>query len=245
LIRRLVFLLLTLLIATPATARPLAIMADASLQEAIAACADAWVGAGHERPSLSFGNSRILGERVAALAPADIFVAADSRAMQNVAQRGMLRPGSVAQLPLANRVVLIASGSGPERFTPIDGSAPLPAGRVTITPDAYGKPTLERLLLWPSVARRAIPAPHSRAAVDMVARRHADLGIVTLTDARTTRLVHIVGIFPPGSYPPFRYSVAIPATSSNAEAEQFRRFLLSRRGFAIFARFGFMPGGES
>ena len=60
--------MLALPIATPATARPLAIMADASLQEAIVACADAWVAAGHERPSLSFGNSRILGERVAALA---------------------------------------------------------------------------------------------------------------------------------------------------------------------------------
>jgi molybdate transport system substrate-binding protein len=46
-------------------------------------------------------------------------------------------------------------------------------------------------------------------------------------------------VFPPTSHPPILYPIARLARSANPEAEGFRRFLLSPRGRAIFARFGF------
>jgi molybdate transport system substrate-binding protein len=58
--------------------------------------------------------------------------------------------------------------------------------------------------------------------------------------------VRVAGLFPPASHPPILYPIARLARSTNPEAEGFRRFLLSPRGRAIFARFGFTaPGRES
>jgi molybdate transport system substrate-binding protein len=50
--------------------------------------------------------------------------------------------------------------------------------------------------------------------------------------------VRIAGVFPTGSHPPIRYPIA-RLTGGSAEAEGFRRFLLSREGVAILTRHGF------
>jgi molybdate transport system substrate-binding protein len=53
--------------------------------------------------------------------------------------------------------------------------------------------------------------------------------------------VRIAGIFPATSHPPIRYPVARLKTAASPDAEPFRRFLISARGKAIFARYGFTP----
>ena len=53
-------------------------------------------------------------------------------------------------------------------------------------------------------------------------------------------MVFLIGIFPEGSHPPITYPIAVLRTSTNPEAEAFRRFLISREGKAIFARRGFV-----
>lgn len=243
-IRRLL-LLLGLLLAAPASARPLLILADASVQGALSAAADAWTAAGGDRPAISIGNSAALGARIAALAPADLFISADPAALQAIARRGLLRPGSTGALPMSNRIVLVARGSGRDVFRLVQGREQLPPGRLALAADPYGKPALLALGLWPSVSGRVVAAAHGRDALGLVARGRADLAIVPLTDARSSPRTRIIGIFPLESHPPFRYAVAIPATSSNDDADLFRRFLLSRRGHALFARFGFLARPES
>jgi molybdate transport system substrate-binding protein len=46
-------------------------------------------------------------------------------------------------------------------------------------------------------------------------------------------------MLPAASHPPIRYPLARLRNSTSADAEGFRRFLLSKAGKAIFARFGF------
>ena len=48
-------------------------------------------------------------------------------------------------------------------------------------------------------------------------------------------------MFPANSHPPIRYPIARLKTSRSPDAEPLRRFLVSREGKAIFARFGFQP----
>ena len=50
-------------------------------------------------------------------------------------------------------------------------------------------------------------------------------------------------MFPAASHPPISYPVARLEGSTNPDAEGFRRFLLSPRGKAIFARFGLHGAG--
>jgi molybdate transport system substrate-binding protein len=108
----------------------------------------------------------------------------------------------------------------------------VPAGK-------YGKDALTALGLWPTVAKRLALGDNVRSAMALVERGEARLGIVYATDARVSKNVMVAGVFPASSHAPIRYPLARLSASRHREAEGFRRFLLSRAGQAILARYGF------
>lgn len=249
LLRRLFLFLLLLGLAPAATAaeRGPVVMAAASLQEALTAAADAWAAKGHARPLLSFAGSSALARQIIAGAPADLFLSADEPWMDAVAKAGLLRPGTRTTL-LGNRLVLVGPASGRLRLTPAPGfplARALGGGRLALAdPDAvpagkYAKAALTALGVWRGVAGRLAPAENVRAAMALVEHGAAPLGIVYATDARASKRVRVVGVFPTSSHPPIRYPVALLKASRHPDAMGFRNFLASREGRAIFARYGF------
>ncbi len=249
LLRRLLLFLLLLGLAPAATAaeRGPVVMAAASLQEALTAAADAWAAKGHARPLLSFAGSSALARQIIAGAPADLFLSADEPWMDAVAKAGLLRPGTRTTL-LGNRLVLVGPASGRLRLTPAPGfplARALGGGRrARAAPDAgpggkYAKAALSALGVWRGVAGRLAPAENVRAAMALVEHGAAPLGIVYATDARASKRVRVVGVFPASSHPPIRYPVALLKASRHPDAMGFRNFLASREGRAIFARYGF------
>lgn len=233
--------------ALAATRGPL-VLAAASLQESLSAAADAWAAKGHARPVLSFAASSVLARQAAAGAPADLFVSADGEWMDFLAQRRLIDPRSRATL-VGNALVLVAPRASPVRLA-LRRGAPLaaalgPAGRLAMAdPDSvpagrYGRQALESLALWAAVAPRVARAENVRAALALVARGAAPLGVVYATDARAEPAVRIVAAFPAASHAPIVYPLARLTGSTDPEAEGFRRFLLSAEGQAVFRRFGF------
>lgn len=230
-----------------AQARGPLVLAAASMQEAMGDAAEAWVRAGHARPLLSFAASSALARQVAAGAPADLFVSADTEWMDDLSRRGLLVPTTRAVL-VANRLVVVARpgqqalrgargaalgrllGAGPLAMADPDA---VPAGR-------YGRAALERLGAWLAVAPRVIRAESVRAALAIVERGAAPYGIVYATDARVAPGLAIAGIFPAHSHPPIVYPIARLRASRHPDAEGFRRFLLSGAGKAIMRRHGFI-----
>jgi len=245
----LILLLAMLALAGPAAAQsrgPL-VLAAASLQEAMTDAADAWAARRHARPVISFAASSALARQVEAGAPVDLFVSADEEWMDYLAARALIVPGSRATL-LANRLVLIAPAGSRVRLTIARGfplARALGNGRLAMADPAavpagrYGAAALTRLGVWTSVRARIAGAENVRAALALVERGAAPLGIVYATDARASTRVRVVGTFPADSHPPITYPIARLRASTNPEAEAFRRFLLSREGKAIFARRGF------
>src|SRR5213596_262659 len=65
----------------------------------------------------------------------------------------------------------------------------------------YGKAALEKLGVWPSVANRIAAAENVRAALLLVGRGEAPLGIVYGTDAEIEPRVRIIATFPPYTHP--------------------------------------------
>ena len=251
---RILLLLLALLASAPALAKdaPL-VLAAASLQEALTDAADAWARQGHARPVLSFAASSALARQIEAGGRADLFISADESWMDAIAAKGLIRAGTRASF-LANRLVLIApvgQGRSQERarLLAIDRRLPLVrmlgGGRLAMAdPEAvpagkYGQAALTALGLWPTVAAKIAPAENVRAALALVERGAAPYGIVYATDARASKAVRVVGVFPASSHPLITYPVAILKASANSDAEGFRRFLISRQGKAIFVRRGF------
>lgn len=229
----------------PASQAPV-VLAAASLQESLNAAADAWARAGHPRPVLSFAASSTLARQAEAGAPGDLFVSADEDWMDALAARGLLAPGTRADL-VGNRLAIVepagrhsAIPSRGARLARVLGAGPLAmADPDSVPAGKYGKAALDKLGAWTAIAPRVVRAENVRAALALVERGAAPFAIVYLTDAKASAKVRVAGVFPRASHPPILYPVARLARSTNPEAEGFRRFLLSPRGRAIFARFGF------
>jgi molybdate transport system substrate-binding protein len=77
-----------------------------------------------------------------------------------------------------------------------------------------------------------------RAALTLVSRGEAALGIVYSTDAKVDPGVKIVGIFPADSHPAIIYPVAA-TTTAKPEAANYLAFLRSTAAKTIFDKYGF------
>jgi len=241
-----------MLVASPLQAEPERkaplVLAAASLQESLGAAADAWSRKGHPRPQVSFAGSSALARQIEAGAPADLFVSADEQWMDEVQSKGLLRPRTRVSF-LRNTLVLIAPRGSTLRLR-IGKGMPLaralgPTGRlaiadpVSVPAGIYARQSLTALGAWNGVQPRLAPAENVRAALALVSRGAAPLGIVYATDARADPGVQVIGTFPEASHKPISYPLALIARSANPEAEGFRRFLISAEGKAVFRRFGF------
>ncbi len=231
----------------PATAAAPLVLAAASLQESLTEAAAAWARRGHAPPRLSFAASSALARQVMAGAPADLFVSADAEWMDALAAKRLIVPETRVNL-LANRLVLVAPAARPLALAIRPGfplARALGNGRLAMAdPDAvpagrYGQAALTRLGVWPSVSGRVARAENVRAAMALVERGAAPLGIVYATDARASRGVKVAGVFPAASHPPIIYPLARLTRATSPDAEGFRAFLVSPAGRAIFVRHGF------
>jgi molybdate transport system substrate-binding protein len=108
----------------------------------------------------------------------------------------------------------------------------VPAGK-------YGKAALEKLGAWNGVKDSVAQAENVRAALLLVARGEAPLGIVYSTDAATEPNVRVVATFPEDSHLPIVYPVARIHDSRSADAKPFLDHLRSAKARTVFEKQGF------
>ncbi len=167
--------------------------------------------------------------------------------MNDVQKHGMIQDRTRSNL-LGNRLVLIAPATSRIKVD-IKPDFPLAAllgnnHLAMADPDAvpagiYGKAALTSLGVWDSVKDKVARAQNVRAALLYVARQEAPLGIVYQTDAAADKNVRIVSYFPPKSYPPIIYPIALTKTGKNPEAAKFLAFLRSPAAKPYFEKQGF------
>jgi molybdate transport system substrate-binding protein len=119
------------------------------------------------------------------------------------------------------------------------GDGKIATGDVKSVPvGKYAKATLEKLGAWQAAEPKFAMAESVRAALTLVARGEAALGIVYSTDAKVEGGVKIVGTFPADSHPAIIYPVAATATAK-PEANDYLTFLRSSAAKAILEKYGF------
>jgi molybdate transport system substrate-binding protein len=196
----------------------------------------------------SFASSSTLAKQIESGAPADLFLSADEQWMDYLADRNLIQADSRINL-LGNRIVLIApTGSNPP-VSAIKAGMPLRQwlgdGRLAMGDPAhtpvgiYGQKALESLGLWEAVKEKLAPAKDVRAALTLVERGEAPLGIVYATDAAISAKVRIVGAFPETGHPLVVYPVALVADRQSPSARLFLAFLRSAAAKTIFEKYGF------
>ena len=235
--------------AAPAPAalpRPVLVFAAASLKNALDAVAAKWHAETGARAVVSYAATSTLAKQIDNGAPADLFVSADEKWMDYLQKRHLIDPQTRIDL-LGNSLVLIAPADtvSSGRIAPGFPLARwLHGGRLAIAePDAvpagiYAKQALQNLGVWQSVADHIAAAENVRAALALVARGEAPLGIVYKTDAAVEPGVRIVGTFPPASHTPIVYPAALTRTARDG-ARELESFLRGPAARAIFEAQGF------
>ncbi len=102
----------------------------------------------------------------------------------------------------------------------------------------YAKAALEKLGSWAAAEPKFAMAENVRAALTLVGRGEAVLGIVYATDAKVDPSVKIVGHFPEDSHPPITYPVAL-TVNAKPEATRYLNFMRSNAAKTIFEAYGF------
>jgi len=247
-------LLACLLLAASMLAAPCSFAADvvvfaaASLKDALDDQARRFTATTGDKVVIAYGGSNALARQIEAGAPADLFLSADVDWMDYIDRKGLLMPGTRVDL-LRNALVLVApaassaslrigpgfalaSALGRERLAMANPDS-VPAGK-------YGKAALDRLGVWQSVEKQVARAENVRAALALVARGEAPLGIVYATDAYADKSVRIVDTFPAASHPPIVYPAALLASSSAPAARALLRFLRSSEARGTWQHYGFI-----
>lgn len=230
-----------------AQAKDVLVFAAASLKNALDEAGAAWMRETGKRVVMSYAASNSLAKQIESGAPADLFFSADLDWMDYAATKGLIKTESRVSL-LGNSLVLIApKGSAVQvelkaglDLASVLGSNRLAMGHVDAVPAGkYGKAALEHLGAWAGVKDRVAQTENVRAALLLVSRGEAPLGIVYKTDAASDPNVTIVATFPEGSHPPIVYPVALTKDSSNPDAAQFLAFLRSDKAKPFFEKQGF------
>lgn len=240
------------LVAAPvaAKAQDLLVFAAASLKTALDEINPQFKQSGVK---VSYAASSALARQIKAGAPADLFISADLDWMDYLEQKTLVKPGTRTTL-LGNRIVLIAPADSKATITIAPGfdlagllgrDGRLAIAEVTSVPAGkYGKIMLEDFGVWPQVSGRLVQAENVRAALTLVSRGEAALGIVYESDAvADSRNVRVVDIFPAEGLARrlVTMPVAITAASQSPYAHAYLDHLRSRESSAIFQRHGFIP----
>ncbi|WP_291295495.1 molybdate ABC transporter substrate-binding protein [Elioraea sp.] len=248
----------TALLVVPATApraqQGATVFAAASLSDALRVLGQDWAARGNPGPRFSFASSSALARQIEQGAPADLFVSADEAWASYLQERNLLVNATRTSL-LGNSLVLVAPADAATTITLSRGTLARgtdlvallgPAGRIATGDPAhvpvgrYARAALTWMGQWEAIAPRLARADNVRAALLLVARGEAPLGIVYATDAAASAGVRIVGTFPAESHDAITYPFALTRRAEgNAEARAYLAFLTGPEAAATWLRFGF------
>lgn len=201
----------------------------------------------NDKVTFSFASSSVLAKQIEQDAPADLFISADQKWMDYIAEK---QPEKIKhrQNLVKNELVLVApkeSEIKAETLQAIDFGKELANSYLSVGDPAhvpagiYAQKALTYYNLWETVEPRLARAKNVRDALSFVERGESPLGIVYSTDAKVSKKVKVVAIFPQESYGEIVYPVA--TIGENAAAIRFLDFLKSAEAKTKFEEAGFYP----
>jgi molybdate transport system substrate-binding protein len=235
---------------TSGVASSVTIFAASSLKNVLDAAGKATQDAGKLKLVVALASSSALAKQIEQGAPADVFISADADWMDYLVGKDLVR-ANTRTVVATNTLVLIAPRSSQTQviLTPgVDLASILGDGRLAVADvkavpaGKYAKAALQNMGAWAGVENKLAPAENVRAALALVSRAEAPLGIVYASDANADPTVRIVATFPANSHPAIVYPAAVTkAAASPDAAAAFIAFLKSSQGAELFAAHGFGP----
>lgn len=202
----------------------------------------------HTKIVLSYASSSTLAKQIKNGAPADLFISANQKWMDYLADNKAIDISSRKTL-LTNTLVLIAERNSPINEITLNGEwdikAALKGSRLAVGDPShvpagqYAKQALEKLNLWQVAEPLLARANNVRAALVLVEQGEAPLGIVYSTDAKVSQKIKVVATVPAYSYSPIEYPIALVKQESTANTKAFNEYLQGPSAKIIFEKYGF------
>lgn len=198
----------------------------------------------------NLGASGSLQKQIEQGAPADIFISAAPKQMDELEAKNMVHKATRKNL-VENKLVLIVpekSTLGLAKFEDLtkSGVERLGVGEPAVVPAGqYAQQVLQKMGLWDRLKDKIVYAKDVRTVLAYVETGNVEAGIVYKTDAAVSTKVKIAATAPEGTHKPVIYPAAVlTASKQQKAAEEFLAYLAGPEGKAVFEKYGFAMGKQ-
>ncbi len=193
----------------------------------------------------NLGASGSLQRQIEQGAPADIFISAAPKQMNDLEAKNLVDKATRKNL-VENKLVLIVPKDSKLDLSKFedatnDAVQKISIGETAVVPAGqYTQQALQKLGIWEKVKDKAVFAKDVRTVLAYVETGNTEAGFVYKTDAVSSQKIKIAATAPEGSHEPIIYPAAIlAATKNHKAAEDFMAYLSSDESKAIFEKYGF------
>lgn len=225
----------------------LTVSAATSMQDAIKEVGQVYQ---KENPNIriiyNFASSGTLAQQIKQGAPADIYISANEKFMDELDKANLLLAKTRKDLLKNNLVLIVPSkanifnisnfqqltSSNIKRFS-IGNPESVPGGK-------YAKEVLTNEKIYEQLQPKTVFAKDIRQVLSYVDNGNVDAGVVYATDAQISNQVKVVATAAENTHKPIIYPVAVIKRTKNPQvAKEFIQFLDSDRPSNIFKKYGF------
>lgn len=194
--------------------------------------------------TFNYGSSGDLQKQIENGAPADVFISAAEKQMNELEEEGLIEEESREDLVKNELVLIVPKGQdGITSFRDLtdDGVTQVALGEPSAVPAGqYAEEVLSSLGILEQVSEKAVYGKDVTQVLTYVENGEVQAGLVYKTDAASSDKVEIVAIAPKESYQEVIYPAALIKNSSNYEAgTTFMTFLQREDVKRIFEKYGF------
>nr|WP_092071244.1 molybdate ABC transporter substrate-binding protein [Dendrosporobacter quercicolus]NSL49422.1 molybdate ABC transporter substrate-binding protein [Dendrosporobacter quercicolus DSM 1736]SDM23716.1 molybdate transport system substrate-binding protein [Dendrosporobacter quercicolus] len=232
----------------PAAAQPveLNIAAAASLKDAMGEIQKLYTA---KKPEVTlvynFASSGALQKQIEQGAPADLFISAAAKQMDELEGKNLIKKETRNNLVENSLVIIVPKDSqlNLSKYEDLTQTAVKKVGigeTETVPAGQYAQEVLKKLALWDTIKAKAVMAKDVRTVLTYVETGNVDAGIVYGTDAAVSEKVKVVATAPAGSHQPIVYPVAVLTGAKQPQAaDEFLAFLNGSEAKAVFEKYGF------
>lgn len=193
----------------------------------------------------NLGSSGALQKQIEQGAPADIFMSAAPKQMNDLDSKKLVNKTTRKNL-VENKLVIVVPKTSTLNITKYEDLTKDDVQRISIGETSsvpagqYAQEVLKKLDIWDKTKDKAVLAKDVRTVLTYVETGNVEAGIIYKTDAAASDKIKIVATAPEGSHQPIVYPVAVLSESKQTKAaEDFLTYLSTPESKSIFEKYGF------
>ena len=193
----------------------------------------------------NLGASGSLQKQIEQGAPADIFISAAPKQMNELQEKKLIDAATRKNF-VENKLVVVLPRDSKLNITKFEDLASsdvkkLALGETAVVPAGqYARQVLEKLNLWDKVQDKVVYAKDVRTVLAYTETGNVEAGIVYRTDAASSGRVKVAATAPEMSHQPIVYPIAILTGAKQTKAaEDFVSYLFSAESKAVLEKHGF------